>query len=135
MEPKIKHLEFVQNIITRMNTNSFQIKAWTVTLVSALVALSEKDSDQRFILISLIAIPVFWVLDGFYLSQERKFRDLYNKITSTASDQITFSMNTKSFRRFSNSWFAAIFSRTLLVFYLFLTLMTIIVACVIFGIL
>lgn len=27
MEPdKLKHLEFIQNVITRMNTNSFQIK-------------------------------------------------------------------------------------------------------------
>jgi hypothetical protein len=26
MDNKIKHLEFLQNIITRMNTNSFQIK-------------------------------------------------------------------------------------------------------------
>ena len=35
---KIKHLEFIQSTITRMNQNSFQIKGWMITLVSALLA-------------------------------------------------------------------------------------------------
>ena len=39
MENKIKHLEFIQSTITRMNQNSFQIKGWMITLVSALLAL------------------------------------------------------------------------------------------------
>ena len=53
---KIKHLEFIQNIINRMNTNSFQIKRMTVTIVAAL-------------------------LDSYYLQQERKFRGVYNDVT------------------------------------------------------
>lgn len=32
---KIKHLEFIQNIINRMNLNSFQIKEWMIMIVSA----------------------------------------------------------------------------------------------------
>ena len=39
-DKKLKHLEFVQNVITRMNTNSFLIKGWSVTLVAAIFALS-----------------------------------------------------------------------------------------------
>jgi hypothetical protein len=35
-ENKRKHLEFIQGVITRMNTSSFLIKGWTITLVSAL---------------------------------------------------------------------------------------------------
>lgn len=31
----IKHLEFIQNIINRMNLNSFQIKEWMIMIVSA----------------------------------------------------------------------------------------------------
>jgi hypothetical protein len=26
---EVKHLEFIQGVITRMNTNSFQMKGWT----------------------------------------------------------------------------------------------------------
>ena len=33
-ENKLKHLEFIQNIITRMNSNSFVIKGWSITLVT-----------------------------------------------------------------------------------------------------
>jgi hypothetical protein len=47
MESKLKHLEFIQNVITRMNTNSFLIKVWVATLVSALFALAAKDANQR----------------------------------------------------------------------------------------
>lgn len=39
-DEQLKHLEFIQNVITRMNTNSFQIKAWAVTIVSALLAIA-----------------------------------------------------------------------------------------------
>ena len=38
-EEKIKYLEFIQNIVTRMNQNSFMIKGWTVAIVSALLAV------------------------------------------------------------------------------------------------
>lgn len=67
MEQKMKHLEFIQNVITRMNSNSFLIKGWAITLVSALFALAANGSNIHYVLISYIVIPVFWVLDGFYI--------------------------------------------------------------------
>lgn len=75
MDAKLKHLEFIQNVITRMNSNSFLIKGWAITLVSALFALAAKDANINYVLISYIVIPVFWVLDGFYISRERQYRD------------------------------------------------------------
>ena len=45
MENKRKHLEFIQSVIARMNSNSFLIKGWSITLVSALFALAAKDSN------------------------------------------------------------------------------------------
>lgn len=47
-EYKVKHLEFIQNVITRMNTNSFQIKEWTVTITSALLAIFAAKSNPYF---------------------------------------------------------------------------------------
>ena len=41
-EDKLKHLEFIQNIITRMNTNSFLIKGWAVTIASAILATRKR---------------------------------------------------------------------------------------------
>jgi len=64
-EKFIKHLEFIQNVITRMSSNLFLIKGWTIALVSALFALASSDTNLNYVLISYIAIPVFWVMDGF----------------------------------------------------------------------
>ena len=45
MENKIKHLEMLQNTITRMSGNSFLLKGWTVTLMTGIFVLSDKDSN------------------------------------------------------------------------------------------
>lgn len=34
-EKKLKHLEFIQGVITRMNSNSFSIKTWMITIIAA----------------------------------------------------------------------------------------------------
>ncbi len=83
MNNKLEHLKMIQSIITRMNTNSFQIKGWTVTLVSALLALYANCDEVKYIYIAIVPVIVFWVLDSFFLQQERKFRALYNDIVNT----------------------------------------------------
>lgn len=117
MEKKLKHLEFIQNVITRMNSNSFLIKGWTITLVSALFALAAKDANVNYVLVSYIAIPVFWVLDGFYISQERQYRDLYKEIAAKSETEINFSMDASDYCKGDRTWLAGIFSKTLIPFY------------------
>ena len=117
MEMKIKHLEFLQNVITRMNFNSFLIKGWTITLVSALFALSAKDANVNYVLVAYIAIPVFWVLDGFYISQERQYRDLYKVVATKTEAEIDFNMDATSFCKGDRTWLAGIFSKTIIPFY------------------
>lgn len=67
-EKKIKHLEFIQNTINRISTNSFIIKGWCITIFSALYALSDKDTNKSFIIISYLLIPSFWYLNGFFFT-------------------------------------------------------------------
>ena len=117
MENKIKHLEFIQNIITRMNSNSFMLKAWTITLVSALFALAANDSNMDYVLVSYIAIPVFWVLDGFYISQERQYRSLYADVAKKNQNEIDFSLNASDYNKGKNNWVSGILSKTLIPFY------------------
>ena len=69
---KLKHLEFIQNIITRMNTNSFQMKGWAIAIVSATLALYAATRNDCLILIGIFPSIVFWFLDAYYLTQERK---------------------------------------------------------------
>jgi len=113
---KLKHLEFIQAVITRMGTNYFLIKGWSVTLVAALFALAAKDANGGYVILVYIPIPVFWGLDAYYLSQERKYRDLFKRIAATPDTAIDFNMNaTSSDNRLG--WLACLFSRTVFPFY------------------
>lgn len=83
---KVKHLEFIQAIITRMNTNSFQIKGWCITISSALLALYASSKNELYILIAIAPTFVFWLLDSYYLMQERKFRGLYKDVAGISTE-------------------------------------------------
>ena len=83
---EMKHLEFIQNIITRMNTNSFQLKGWTVTLVAALLAVFASTKNDHFVLVAVFPSVVLWFLDSFYLMQERKFRGLYDDVAGISEE-------------------------------------------------
>ena len=117
MENKIKHLEFIQNIITRMNSNSFILKGWTITLVSALFALAANDTNMNYVLVSYIAIPIFWILDGFYISQERQYRDLYADVAKKTQNEIDFSLDATEYNKGKNNWISGILSKTVIPFY------------------
>lgn len=79
-EAKIKYLEMIQSVITRMASNSFYLKGWSITLVTALFALTAKDNRNLFFLIAYIPIIFFWALDSYYLSLERQYRNLFNDV-------------------------------------------------------
>lgn len=85
-EEKRQHLEFIQNVITRMNTNSFQIKGMAITIVSALIAIYASNSNIAFIFLGIAPTILFWFLDSYYLQQERKFRGVYNNVAGLKSD-------------------------------------------------
>ncbi len=81
-QEKIQHLEFIQNIINRMNSNSFQIKEWMITIVSALLAFYASSGNEIYIFVAVAPTLLFWYLDAYYLQQERGFRKLYNDVLS-----------------------------------------------------
>ena len=118
MENKQKHLEFIQSTVGRMASNLFLLKGWTITLIAALFALAAKDSDRGYFLIAYLPALMFWTLDGYFLSQERRFRALYDQVRKLEESNIDFSMDTSSFKKeVRNTWLGAMFSRTLLIYY------------------
>ena len=118
MERKVKHPELIQAVVTRMAGNSFLLKGWSVTLVAALFALAAKDANARFGWIAFLPTLMFWILDGYFLSQERRFRRLFDHVRMLDESKVDFSMDTIPFKTWETSWLAAICSVTLLVFYL-----------------
>ena len=117
MEKKIAHLEMIQGVINRTGRNSFSLKGWSVILVSALFALSANDSDERFIYLAYFPALAFWVLDGFFLHQERLYRELYDKVRTIDESDIDFDMNASIFKNKVDSWLKVVFSKTLRIFH------------------
>ena len=119
---KIKHLEFIQSTITRMNQNSFQIKGWMITLVSALLALYASSEKVVYILIAIVPAVVFWFLDAYYLQQERRFRGVYNDVAGLSPDDSRinvreFEMPIQKYQCGKYCYFNVLFSRTIFPLY------------------
>lgn len=115
---KHKHLEFIQSAVNRMAGNLFLLKGWSVTLAAALFALAAKDANKSYVLIAYFPLLIFWCLDGYFLSQERRFRALYDQVRKMNESDIDFSMDTRAFSDDPrNSWAEAFLSRTLVIYY------------------
>jgi len=115
-EAKIKHLEFLQSAIARMASNSFLLKGWTVTLTGGLLALSFKQTDRHYVYISVAVLLLFWFLDSYFLSRERRFIALYDSVRVRPGAETDFSMDTRPFGKRCR-WIQCAFSRTLSLFY------------------
>ena len=116
-ENRCKHLEMIQGVVNRLSTNSFLLKGWTVVLVSALFALAAKDAKIVFAYLAYFPAFAFWLLDGYFLWQERLYRRLYGQVRTTAKERIDFSMDTAGLGAGIPGWLAACFSKTLLGFH------------------
>ena len=119
MEKKLKHLEFIQQAINRMASNLFLLKGWTVTLIAAMFALAANKSKGFYLVLAYFPTLMFWLLDGYFLAQERRFRSLYDHVSKLDESAIDFSMDTQYFKDSPprNKWSHALFSPTLLVYY------------------
>lgn len=117
MENKRTHLTMIQGVVNRLAQDSFLLKGWSVVLVSALFALAANSSNQYFVYLAYFPAIAFWVLDGYFLWQERLFRALYDKVRVLNEDDIDFSMDTTELKVDNKSWSEAIFSDTLKIFH------------------
>ncbi|MDO5980897.1 hypothetical protein [Flavivirga spongiicola] len=118
MENKLKHLEFIQSIITRMNTNSFQIKGMSITITAALLALTASDYNILYVSIVYFSLFVFWGLDAYYLSQEKGYRELYEEVRRLTEDNIDFNLKLKKeYTEGNNSWNHTLLNKTIWTLY------------------
>lgn len=117
-QEKILHLEFIQNIINRMNSNSFQIKEWMVTIVSALLALYASSDNVTYIFVAIVPTLLFWYLDAYYLQLERKFRGLYDDVRDPEKSIPFFSMDITNYKDGRFKFCECLFSKTTAPLYL-----------------
>lgn len=118
-DQKVKHLEMIQQLISRMASNSFTLKGWSVTVVAGTFSLNyDKISAAMYILIYCI-IAIFWILDSYYLQLERKYRSLYNN--QLKEEKANFSMDVPlANRKEKTTYLQALFSKIEVGFYIIL---------------
>ena len=118
-EKVVKHLEMTQAVINRLGSNSFLVKSWSMTIIVAAMVLIAKHEIQTpyFVLVLILPALGFWILDGYFLWQERLFRQVYDEIR--VQSDTDFEINPMKHRNKPQcSWLSAIFSVTLVIFYI-----------------
>lgn len=130
-EDQRKHLEFIQSNVTRLSDKSVQIKTFAITLTAGLLAVYASDPKPFLLCVTSIQTLFFWFLGGYYLLQERKFRDLYNDIITQTNSIVTYSMPIGNYRKGLFNLLCCIFSLTNIVF--FGSMFIILVAILIFS--
>lgn len=122
-DEQIKHLEFIQGVITRMGANSFQMKGWMVVVVSALLAIYADNNTKNglYVLLAIFPTLIFWGLDAYFLQQERKFRGVYNdaaKLSKEPKEVRLFEMPIQNYEGGKYFYWNVLFSKTIVALYL-----------------
>ena len=124
------YISLLEECINRMAANSANCKTWLVSLVAAILALQLTGPELRSILwVALGLIVIFFILDSYYLSLERKFIVVVKNFVSAVQDKNDehlstgiYSFNIKSVTDKRATVYSAFFSLSTLPFYLTLFL-------------
>lgn len=79
-EMHMKHLEILQNVISRMASNSASMKNYSMSIAAALIGLATAIPKPEIMFYSIPLIVIFGLVDAQYLRLERAFRDQYNSV-------------------------------------------------------
>ncbi|MGC2698089.1 MAG: hypothetical protein WA738_20060 [Candidatus Angelobacter sp.] len=77
-------MKMIQAVINRLAQNSSQAKNWSVAVVTAILAFSSRSAQAISCSLALFPALCFWILDAYYLRQERLFRALYSSAAAGA---------------------------------------------------
>lgn len=103
------YLQFLQNNIARMNTNSAQAKGWCIAIIAALLAIFADTKNFLFLLICIVPIVLFCILDTLYLQQEHKFVGMYNDFVKDKENKPkVYEMPMKSYANGMKGFFKAL---------------------------
>ena len=125
------YLQFLQDNIARMNTNSAQAKGWCIAIVSALLAIYASTSNALFVWICFIPVALFCILDALYLQQEHKFVGMYTDfVKGNENKPNVYEMPMKSYAKGLKGFLKALSSWSVGLVYGLLLLIIIVSSCV-----
>lgn len=108
----VRHLEMIQDVILRMASNSFAIKRWSISTTAALVGAATVTGQPPIAFGACAPAMLYWILDAYYLSQERWFRALYDQVRLEPDAVEPFSMETSWTPASGESFIVAFVSKT-----------------------
>jgi hypothetical protein len=77
---RIKHLEMIQAVITRLSNEGFVVKGWAVTVAGVFAGLAINSEEWKLAAIACFPTLAFWALDTSFLRAERLFRALHEHV-------------------------------------------------------
>lgn len=122
----LKEIDLIEDCIKRMASNSFLLKGWAVTVISAIIGLTAKTDNWKFgSVIAILVCLSFWYLDATYLKLERLYKRKYNWVIKNRPTNKEYAFNLNPSEK--NMWLVTehkdiyticvMFSRTLLPLY------------------
>lgn len=116
-----KEIDLIQGCINRMAHNSFLLKGWAVTLISAILLLfiRENDAVKSSVIFLIFLVFVFWCLDAYFLSLEKSYRRMYKVVVEkrlSGNMEFLYNLNPEKFRA-KYEPMSSFFSLTLILFY------------------
>jgi hypothetical protein len=93
---RVKHLEMIQTVVSRLASHSFLVKGWAVTVAAVFFGLAVNSANGWLALASMVPTLAFWGLDTYFLRSERLFRALYDRVRTSPTNVEPFFMGATS---------------------------------------
>jgi hypothetical protein len=96
-ELRVKHLEMLQSLITRMAGYGASFKSYCITVATAVIGFAFTLHRPAIAALPLLPVIAFGVADAQYLRVERRFRDVFNLVRKEGWDTLpSFDINLAS---------------------------------------
>jgi hypothetical protein len=96
-ELRVKHLEMLQSLITRMAGYGASFKSYCITVATAVIGFAFTLHRPAIAALALLPVIAFGVADAQYLRVERRFRDVFNLVRKEGWDTLpSFDINLAS---------------------------------------
>lgn len=93
-ELRVKHLEMLQSLITRMAGYGASFKSYCITVTTAVAGFALTLHKPAVVLLALLPVIAFAIADANYLRVERRFRQVFDAVRAQGWDVMpTFEMN------------------------------------------
>jgi hypothetical protein len=107
----------IQSLVRRMRLSSIMLKAWSLMMALALLAVGSDPRYARFGWIPLFMTIAFWMIDAQFQRHARLFRKVHDRAVETDEPDLDFSLDTHPVDSDTDAWLSVMFSRALAPYY------------------